>query len=321
MAAQAAEARTPAVPYVSQQIGCSDLAPLLLARAVAFGDCSAWPAMPEHVRSWLDQAAERARRWSEKPVPQELRGQVAVWCSERARLVRVEGGHSAREHALSLAATMLEGEDGLEGAVAVLMAALDKVTRERVKSGKVRMLPELVAVKAGLRTRPAQASYARAGEVLEAALWRRWLDEADDVAEAHYSAAGIPRELRERFTAPKVAHGSSPLITYPDGWGTTWYGRRFVVNCKTTFDGKKTTVDPPAWLQVQGEMVCMDAPLAVLPHGLGWAADYMTGPPELRPIRVDWIEADTSAQAALVQVARESMGWILEESQRKAGKE
>lgn len=271
MDAQAAEVRAPVTPYVSRQIGCSDLAPLLVAWAVARGWSPGWTAYPPRIRAWLNTATSRARRWSEKPVPAELRGMPAVWCAERARLVRTPIGP----------------------------------------------LPEIVAVKAGVRERPERADYMQAGLDLEAALWDRWM--ADSRQRAHYALAGVPASLRYRWSAPKCTHETAPLVTYPDGWGVTEYGESFVVNCKTTHT-VKTEVDPPAWIQVQGEMEVMGADLAILPHGQRWLADYLREPPTERPVEVFTVERSPAVGRELAAFAPRAMEWISETAE-KAKKE
>lgn len=275
MEAQAATVRVPERPRVSEQIGCSDLAPLLVGWAVADSG-GEWDVWPEHIRAWLFLAVERARRWSEKPVPQHLRGMPAVWCSERARLVRTPVGP----------------------------------------------LPEIVAIKAGLRARPPQTDYQRAGVDLEAALWRRWREVDEEVGWAQYALNGVPKHLASTWTAPKVRMADAPLITYPDGWGETMWGESFVVNAKTTRDDKERP-DPPAWIQVQGEMEVMDADRAVLPHGIGWNADddYARRmgwhpDPTRRRVRVFWVERDERVGAALREFAKRAMEWISEAARK-----
>lgn len=275
MDAQAAEVRAPVTPYVSRQIGCSDLAPLLVAWAVARVG-SMWTPYPPRIRAWLDMAARRALRWSEKPVPAELRGMPAVWCAERARLVRTPIGP----------------------------------------------LPEIVATKAGLRERPERADYMQAGLDLEAALWDRWWSSEggpDGCARAHYALAGVPASLRGRWSAPKCTHETAPLVTYPDGWGVTGYGEQAVINLKTTH-AIKTEIDPPAWIQVQGEMEVMGADLAVLPHGQRWLADYLREPPEERPVEVFTVERSPAVGRELAAFATRAMEWINEVAE-KAKKE
>lgn len=278
MEAEAAEVRAPEAPYVSQQIGCSDLAPLLLADILCRGEADV-AAFPEWIRDWLRMASSRSRRWAEasKRVPDDLRGQSAVWCSERARIVRTSVGD----------------------------------------------IPECVAVKAGKRAKAQREAYMQAGHDLEAELWRRWLEDDERMAVAHYAFEGVPSDLRGEWSAPKVKHPTSPLITYPDGWGETWTGQRVLVNCKTSVRNKDG-IDPPAWLQAQGEMVCMRAELAVLPHGIGWAAGpedaygmRMDPDPTKRPIKVFWVEADARAQAELVRFAASAMAWILETAKKE----
>lgn len=267
---QAAEARAPVQPYVSQQIGCSDLAPLLIAWTVA-GQRGFPLPLPPRIGDWMRTATERARRWSEKPVPEELRGQAAVWCSERARLVRVANG---------------------------------------------RHLPEIVAVKAGLRERSAQQAYQRAGLDLEPLLWRTWADDEPRIRQDRYALADVPAAWRDTYRAPSVRMSAGPLVTYPDGWAWTWSDELVLVNCKTTVKDK-TEPDPPAWLQIQGEMAVTGADLGVLPHGIGWAADYRSDPVELRPVRAFWIEPERKTQAALVDFAARAMEWISEEATKK----
>lgn len=264
---QAAAARVPARPYVSQQIGCSDLAPLLIAWAVADRPAVHVP-LPSAIGDWMRVAIERARRWAERPVPRELAGHAAVWCSERGRLVRVARG---------------------------------------------RRLPEIVAVKAGLRERAPQASYQRAGHDLEPLLWRTWADSEPRVRDSRYALDGVPVQWRETYRAPSVRMAAGPLVTYPDGWAWTWEGQLVVVNCKTTVKPKDAP-DPPAWLQIQGEIAVTGADLGVLPHGIGWAADYRSDPVETRPTRAFWIEPERRTQAALVAFAAAAMEWIAEEA-------
>ncbi len=275
MDAQAAEVRVPEAPYVSRQIGCSDLAPLLVAwtTARAFHN---WTVYPPRIRDWLAMAVQRARRWSEKPVPAELRGMPAVWCAERARLVRTPVGH----------------------------------------------LPEIVAVKAGVRAKAERKDYMQAGHDLEAALWDRWWSSEggpDGCARASYALAGVPGALRSRWSAPKCTHETAPLVTYPDGWGETGYGERCVINLKTTRD-VKTEVDPPAWIQVQGEMEVMNADLAILPHGQRWLADYPREPPTERPVEVFTVERSPAVGRELAAFATRAMEWINEVAE-KAKKE
>lgn len=278
MVAQAAEVRVPSKPRVSEQIGCSDLAPLL----VGWGNArrgSDWRDFPAPIREWLETAAQRAQRWSEKPVPQHLKGMPAVWCAERARLVRTPAG----------------------------------------------AVPEIVAIKAGLRERAAQTDYQAAGNRLEAALWRRWLEVEAEVGWSRYALADVPEHLAGVWTAPKARMTDAPLITYPDGWGETRWGESFVINCKTTRDPKDQP-DPPAWIQVQGEMAVMDADKAVLPHGIGWNADdsyarYMDWHPDptQRPVRVFWVERDVAVGRALVEFSKRAMDWIHEVARKGNG--
>lgn len=275
MEAQAATVRVPERPRVSEQIGCSDLAPLLVGWAVAAVG-SEWRAFPEHIREWLSLAARRALRFNEKPVPAELRGMPAVWCSERARLVRTPVGP----------------------------------------------LPEIVAVKAGLRARAPQTDYQRAGVDLEPALWRRWLEVDRDVAWAQYALERVPAAWRETYRAPSVRMTDGPLVTYPDGWGETVWGETIIVNAKTTRDDKERP-DPPAWIQVQGEMEVTGSDRACLPHGIGWNADDgyarrmgWDPDPTQRRVRVFWVERDERVGRVLREFAVRAMEWISEAAKK-----
>lgn len=86
-----APARAPEKPYLSNQIGCSELASLMIALGTEAG-------MPERVRSWIAVARERASYGLRKDIPAHLKSPAwggPVWCATNARKVNTEHGPMA----------------------------------------------------------------------------------------------------------------------------------------------------------------------------------------------------------------------------------
>lgn len=89
MSIEAMEVPTvPERPYLSTQIGCSELAPLMIALGT-------WDGMPEHVVAWCKLAAERAAFGTKTVgIPSHLKSPEfgPVWCAKNARKVRTAVG-------------------------------------------------------------------------------------------------------------------------------------------------------------------------------------------------------------------------------------
>lgn len=180
-------------------------------------------------------------------------------------------------------------------------------------------LPEIIATKAGLREREAQAGYAKTGEKLERLLlstWRATLPEAGELDAAsirtqHEVRDLYPAEWLDALRMPSIRCAKVPaLVTYgPDAWARTSFGEPVVINAKCSRDWKEEP-DPTAWLQMQGESMCALDALAVLVVGQKWLADYMREPVEERPIRVWPIEPHAGTQQAIAEVCRRTMAAI-----------
>lgn len=268
MDAQAATVRAPAKPYVSEQLGASDVAPMMIAAIVANAFPFAWVGpMPIEIVDWIGLSCERARAWTKGPKVSPL------WPAERARAVKTAAGP----------------------------------------------MPEILAVKAGLRERAPRDAAMRGGVELEPLLVRTWWETRRDASlrTMYYALDGVPEHWREErdgrplFVAPKVTHKTAPLVTYPDGWGDDAWGDLFVLNAKCTVKPKEQ-LDPPYWIQAQAEMAVTGASSAVLPHGIGWLADWMREPVEERPIKVFTVQRDEAAVQAIEAFAVRAVEWIRE---------
>lgn len=190
--------------------------------------------------------------------------------------------------------------------------------KSRLVRTPVGMLPEIVATKAGLRAKEAQASYAKGGEELEEKLlatWRRTLGDSDridpeSIRTQHDVRRLYPAEWHGTLRMPNIRCPSLPeLVTYgPDAWARTPFGDAIVINAKCSRDWKEEP-DPPAWLQLQGEGMCCDA-LALLVLGQKWLADYVREPVEERAIRVWPVEEHAGTRLEIVRVVRRALAEI-----------
>ena len=68
--------------YLSSSIGCSELAPMMVAFDLRDG-------MPDHIQRWIGEARTRALHGARRPAP---RVSVATWCAERAYQCRTPLG-------------------------------------------------------------------------------------------------------------------------------------------------------------------------------------------------------------------------------------
>lgn len=266
-------ARVPADAWVSRQIGCSDLAPLLVASFVfgrrdslAIEVCNRLGPVE---RTWLMRAVDYAAWASGSANGAEPRVE-AKWCAAKAAAVETPVGR----------------------------------------------VPQIVAVKAGARTREWQGALAAGGVRLEGELIRRWADlestndELARIVTQHEVVGMYPPAWRAK--APRIAHPSfDGLVTYPDAWGWTWNGELAVINAKTTYK-PAASASPPYVIQMQGELAVTGAALGLLPHGQGWLSDYGSTPPEERPIETFRALPYAPLGEALVAFAREALAWISE---------
>lgn len=275
-----AEVRLPPDPCVSHTVGCGELAPLMIAAL-------AWrPDIAPNLRvfggamvEWLETAAQRAEFEHQGKGP---RGFPAVWAATSAKRVPVP---TSSKH-----------------------------------------LPACVAEKAGLRVRPKQDRVKADGVRLEAALWRRFAAMHEelglDPTTLRYALDGVPAAWleadpqtgREKFSACRVSILGHALSTKPDGWGVTLEGESLVVNCKATMMYKPHP-DPPAWLQMQGELAVCGMTLGMLPHGQCWLQDDPTLPPsEERRVDVFPVRYVPRVGEELVAFADRALAWIRAEA-------
>lgn len=294
VARQTAEARTPVDGYVSRQIGCSDLAPLLVAAMVcpppdrlgvsaALADVERAMRGPE--RDWLVLGADRAA-WAcgMETVGRDAGPRVdASWSAEKGRAVRTPIGN----------------------------------------------VPEIVATKAGVRTKAASGWAASEGNRLEPLLLTKWMDleeTQDEIArlvtqhEALAAAQALtdslyPAEWNLKERSKRIAHPEcSEVVTYPDAWAWLWSGERGIVNAKCHYQ-RASHVSAPYVIQMQGELAITRSHVGLLPYGQGWTAKYgWKVPAEERPIETFRITPNPALGAALVAFSRVALAWISEVS-------
>lgn len=285
-------ARVPADAWVSRQIGCSDLAPLLVAASVApppdrLGVADALARVEALLgpseRTWLTLGADRAH-WACGMVTPDYKSGPQVdagWAADKGRCVETPIGH----------------------------------------------VPEIVAYKAGVRTREATSWSAAEGNRLEAALLKKWgeLEETQEqiarlvtqheVLAAYRALAAdfYPEAWGVAERSKRIAHPQfDGLVTYPDAWAWLWSGERAVINAKCHWQ-RATSVSAPYVIQMQGELAVTRSAIGFLPYGQGWTAKFgWRAPPEDRPIETFQIDPNPALGAALVAFARASLAWISE---------
>lgn len=182
----------------------------------------------------------------------------------------------------------------------------------------VGMMPQCIAEKAGIRAKPASPYDAAAGNALEERLLRRWIEtlraaeaplvDVDSIVTQAEMLARYPKAWRMR--TPRIYHPTERrLVNYADAWCCDVVGEDIIINGKTSRE-YKVDLDPPAWIQMQGEIACAQASLGLVVIGQRWLADFGDigrRPPEERgPIEVFPVEPDAKAEAAILYAVRES---------------
>lgn len=107
-AARAAAFAGPEKPYLSNQIGCSELAPLMIALGTEEG-------MPPRVLDWMKTARERASYGLSKTIPAHLKSPTwggPVWCATNAR--KVNTAHGPMAYCLATKAGVRERDERKE---------------------------------------------------------------------------------------------------------------------------------------------------------------------------------------------------------------
>lgn len=189
----------PVAPYLSNQIGCSELCSLMIALGTDEG-------MPDDVRAWMVTARERASYGRKsKKVPQHLKSPALagpVWAVDNAASVRTPFG------------------------IMPYCIAVKAGVRER--DGQLDYQKAGVDLEATLWARWVASLRLDEGCALD----------VDSLVSQHEILARYPSEWNVRAPSVRHPE-EVRLVTYLDGWGRDVVGERVVCNAKLSRDWKE----------------------------------------------------------------------------------
>jgi len=197
-ARKAQATRTPEKPYLSTQIGCSEIAPMMIALGT-------WDGMPPRVVDWMQRARERAsfgRR--SKKIPSHLKSPIfegPVWCCDAAAKVGTAFGP-------------------LPYCIATKAGAYEKDAQEDYQARGHEL--ELTLWHRWVES-------LRADDVCALDL--------ESLVSQYEVLARYPKKWNVRAPSVRHPV-ESRLVTYVDGWGFDVVGEEVVVNCKLSRDRK-----------------------------------------------------------------------------------